>query len=141
MVCLNYISVEVYHFGRKPSIFSHMNNSVLATVPPQKGQVKASMPECCTTAAPDVWPGSFMSACSGTVHPLIHRRNPNTRGSFHSGGRKCERVNSRGFFQLMTGKSESMTEFCVSASVCLSVPLSLFPSLASLFHMSDCWWG
>ena len=47
-----------------------MNNSVLATVPPQKGQVKASMPECYTAAAPDVWPGSFVSACFGTVHPL-----------------------------------------------------------------------
>ena len=28
------------------------------------------MPECYTVAAPDVWPGSFMSACSGTVLPL-----------------------------------------------------------------------
>ena len=28
------------------------------------------MPECYTSAAPDVWPGSFMSACSGTVLPL-----------------------------------------------------------------------
>ena len=51
-------------------IFSNFNNRVLSTVPPQKaGQVKASMPEC-YTAAPDVWPGSFMSACSGTVLPL-----------------------------------------------------------------------
>ena len=28
------------------------------------------MPECYTAAALDVWPGSFMSACSGTVLPL-----------------------------------------------------------------------
>ena len=28
------------------------------------------MPECYTAAAPDVWPGSFMSACSGTALPL-----------------------------------------------------------------------
>ena len=28
------------------------------------------MPECYTAAAPDVGPGSFMSACYGTVLPL-----------------------------------------------------------------------
>ena len=28
------------------------------------------MPECYTAAAPAVWPGSFMSACCGTVLPL-----------------------------------------------------------------------
>ena len=54
-------------------IFSHINNRVLTTVPPQKaGQVKASMPECYTAAAPDVWPSSFMSACSGTDPFLFH---------------------------------------------------------------------
>ena len=28
------------------------------------------MPECYTAAAPGVWPGSSVSACSGTVLPL-----------------------------------------------------------------------
>ena len=52
-------------------ILSHINNHVLTTVPLQKtGQVKASMPVCYIAAALDVWPGSFMSACSGTVLPL-----------------------------------------------------------------------
>ena len=53
------------------NIFSHINDCVLTTVPPQAaGQVKVSMPECYTAAAPDLWPGSVMSACPGTVLPL-----------------------------------------------------------------------
>ena len=58
-----------------PSVneFSHINNCVLTTVPQQKaGQVKASMPECYTAVAPDFWPGSFMSACSGADPFLFH---------------------------------------------------------------------
>ena len=32
------------------------------------------MLECYTVAAPGVWPGSFMSACSGAVLPLSFTR-------------------------------------------------------------------
>ena len=53
--------------------FSHINNYVLTTVPPQKaGQAKAGMSACQTAAAQDVWPGSFMSVCSGTDPFLFH---------------------------------------------------------------------
>ena len=74
-------------------IFSHINNRVLTTVPPQTaGQVKTSMPECHTAAALDVWPGSFMCACSGTVLPLLFTEEIRTL----DGVSVAENVNARG---------------------------------------------
>ena len=52
----------------------------------------ASIPECYIAVAPDVWRGSFMCACSGTVLPLSLTEEIQTQ----EGVSVVENVNAKG---------------------------------------------